>query len=296
MREDAFGTYHPVINFSFFIGAIAFCMFLRHPAFLTIAAVFSATYYLSIRGRSGIKVVCGMVPLFVMLSVMNPLFNPMGETVLFTYLDGRAYTWESLAFGMSTGAMFVSMMLWFASYNAIMTSDKFTYLFGSVAPSLSLVFTMVLRLVPNYQRKIAQFATARSCVGKLAVGGSRADKVENGVALLSVLTTWALENAVTIADSMRSRGYGVVRRTSFSIYRFAARDAFLLASMAVLAALVLVCVTLGAANVEYLPVIVLPETGAMFFLGLIAYAVLLALPTIVNMREALIWRISLSKI
>ena len=42
--------------------------------------------------------------------------------------------------------------------------------------------------------------------------------------MLSVLITWALENAMETADSMKSRGYGLPGRTAFSIYRWEERD------------------------------------------------------------------------
>ena len=62
--------------------------------------------------------------------------------------------------------MLVAMMLWFASFHLVMTSDKFTYLFGRAIPALSLVLTMVLRLVPSYRRKADALMTARACIGK----------------------------------------------------------------------------------------------------------------------------------
>ena len=36
------------------------------------------------------------------------------------------------------------VVVWFVSFNAVMTSDKFVYLFGRVIPALSLVLSMTL--------------------------------------------------------------------------------------------------------------------------------------------------------
>lgn len=52
--------------------------------------------------------------------------------------------------------------------------------------------------------------------------------------MLSILVTWALENAIETSDSMRSRGYGLKGRTAFSIYKFTKKDKGLLAVMAAL--------------------------------------------------------------
>lgn len=38
------------------------------------------------------------------------------------------------------------------------------------------------------------------------------------------MVTWALENAIETADSMKGRGYGLPGRTAFSIFRFDRRD------------------------------------------------------------------------
>lgn len=303
MRTNAFGGFHPVVNFAFFACAIALGMFVRHPAFHVVAVSLAALYYLTLRGRSGMRTLPAMAVMFAVLSLANPLFNTMGDTVLFVYASGRAFTWEALLFGMSTAAMFVSTMLWFACFNAVMTTDKLTFLFGGVAPSLSLVLTMVLRLVPHYQRKTRQIIAARACMGgsvreKANAEPDRARKgsasVRNGAAALSALTTWAFEQGIVTADSMRSRGYGVARRSSFASYAFGARDACVLAVVALLTCVVAACLALGAADAEYLPAIVFPEASALFAAGVAGYAALCALPVVVNVKEAVLWRISLS--
>ena len=89
----------------------------------------------------------------VVLSLVSPLFNTNGSIVLFTYLGGRPYTLESLYYGMVLAVMFISVIIWFASYNIVMTTDKFLYIFGKAAPSISLVLSMIMRLVPGFQKK-----------------------------------------------------------------------------------------------------------------------------------------------
>ena len=217
MNRDTFSTYNPIINFTFYIGAVVFGVFFVHPAFLACAVVLSSAYYLSIKGTAGVKFLLCMIPVFIMLSVLNPLVNITGETVMFTWAGGRPYTLEALIYGAALGAMFVSVIIWFATYSIVMTSDKFIYIFGRLIPSLSLILTMVLRLVLDYQRKLHQIAGARSCIGKGTSDGTKKERAESGLTVISALTTWAFEGGITTADSMRSRGYGSGKRTSFSI-------------------------------------------------------------------------------
>ena len=294
-RSNAFESYHPVVTFAFFAFAFVFGMCVRHPAFHAVSIAAAALCCLSVRGRESWRLIAAMLPLFALLSLVNPLFNTAGETVLFTWLGGRPYTAEALAFGASTGAMLVSMLLWFFSYDAVMTSEKFTYLFGGVIPGLSLVLTMALRLVPGYQRKASEIALARAGVGLSSCGGA-AERAKGAVPIMSALVTWALEGGVITADSMRSRGWGVARRTSFSCYRFGLRDAFALAILAALAVLSLFCLIAGAASFEYLPQIVAAPATPLLLSGLVAYACMLLFPAVVNVKGALQWRILRSRI
>ena len=146
------------------------------------------------------------------VTLINPLLNTQGSRVLFTYMGGRPYTAEALFYGMALAAMFAAVVLWFSCYNVVMTSDKFIHMFGRMAPSVSLILTMVLRLVPGYRRRLRQISTARRCIGM--AGGStagppgRRERMRNGMAEVSALTSWAFESGIVTADSMRGRGYG----------------------------------------------------------------------------------------
>lgn len=216
MRPDAFSMHHPAVTLTFFVGVIVLCVLVQQPALQAVGLVGATLYYLCLRGRDALRLLAVMALAFAVLAAINPLFNTMGDTVLFTYLGGRPYTLEALAYGASMACMFVSVMLWFACYARVMSADKFTYLFGTRAPALTLVLTMTLRLVPSYARKTRQIETARRCAGISLANGSLRHRVRDGASLLSALVTWALEGSVTMADSMRSRGYGACGGGDFS--------------------------------------------------------------------------------
>lgn len=295
-NQDTFTTYNPIINFVFFIGAIVFGMFFVHPGFLIASVILSMTYYLTVKRVRALKLIAGMIPVFLVLSAINPLFNTYGERVLFTYFN-RPYTLEALYYGMALAAMFVSIIMWFASYNSVMTSDKFLYIFGKAAPSISLVLSMVLRFMPNYERRVKQISGARKCIGKAGASGTRREKIQNSMIILSSLTTWAFEGGIITADSMGSRGYGSGKRTTFSIYRFDTRDITLLGIMSFLIAVVLWCGIMGGAKVTYTPKLMIRGLDNFYsILGIISYGLFLMIPTILNIREAVKWHILKSKI
>lgn len=296
-HEVRFGTYNPLINFIFFIGAIVLCMFLNHPAFLACSVLSSFSLYFTINKSKALKLLFAMTPVFIIVSLINPLFNIYGKTVLFTFFSDRPYTLEALYYGMANAAMFVSVIMWFASYNEIMTSDKFLYIFGRVAPGISMILTMVLRFIPNYMRKAKQIATARKCIGKAGDEGGKKDKIENGMTVLSSLTNYALEGGIMTADSMQSRGYGCGKRTTFSIYRFDGRDKALTAFMALSLILIIFCVANGAASASYTPDFFISGTESIYTVtGTVFYLIFLMIPTVINVMEEITWHILRSKI
>lgn len=96
MRADAFSKRHPAVNFVFFLGAILGGMLNQHPAYLLAGVVSGAAYYLLLHGRRGWRFIGGLVPLFLVFTAVNPLFNTYGATLLFTYFDRRTRSKHSI--------------------------------------------------------------------------------------------------------------------------------------------------------------------------------------------------------
>ena len=294
--RDVFSDCHPVVNFIFYIGALVCGMCFVHPAYLCCSLVLSMAYYVTVKKR-WLGYIGSMTVLFAGLSFINPLFNTLGETVLFTYLGDRSYTFEALCYGMAVGAMFITIFTWFGTYNQVMTSDKFLYCFGRLAPAVSLILTMVLRLVPSFQKKAEQIGGARKCIGKSVEDGTTYEKAEHGLTIVSALTSWALEGGVIMADSMRSRGYGTGKRTTFSIYRITKTDRILLGLMFVLLSLIILCGVHGGMDVEYIPGLHISWIENKWtILGLGCYVVFLSIPTVMHIGEEIKWRILRSRI
>ena len=280
------------MNFLFFVGAIGAGVVIQHPVYLIAGIVTGAVYYLLLNGTKGWKTLLRLLPLFVFLTVINPLFNTYGATPMF-YLFGRPYTFEALLYGAAVSGMFVNMMLWFGCYNKVLTSDKFTSLFGNLIPSISLLLVMVLRMVPNFIRKTQQIIGARKSIGKGAdEAAATKEKLNDGMTVLGALTSWALEGSVVTGDSMRSRGYGTAKRTSFMIYRMTATDYLLLSVMVLLMVLVILAACLKQMAAAFTPVLDIAPVSW----GVIAYTGYLLIPTALHIKEAIQWHISRSKI
>ena len=290
--HDAFSKCHPAVNFLFFVGAIGLSVVIQHPAYLLAGIVTGAIYYLLLNGNKGWKTILSLLPMFLILTAINPLLNTMGQTILFSPF-GRPYTLEALFYGGALASMLVIVMLWFGCYNKVLTSDKFTSLFGNLIPSISLLLVMILRMIPNFIRKTQGIIGARRSIGKGAgEDAGTKDKIRDGMTVLGAMTSWALEGSVVTGDSMRARGYGSAKRTSFMIYRMKAFDWLLVAVMTALLALTITALCLGEAAAEFVPQIDLAPTSW----GLVSYSCYLLIPTALHIKEAIQWHISRSRI
>lgn len=296
MKETRFARLHPALCFAFLVLAIGMTALVQHPIYLAISLTGAMCLNVTLSGLKALKRSAARIPFWLVLSAINPLLNPLGERILFVYW-GRPYTLEALCYGMVLSGMFVAMIQWFSAYNAVMTEDKFAYLFATLAPSLALLLTTVLRMIPSLLRKAKQIASARRCVGLGAGEGTAVkERLMEGMTNLSALTSWALEGSVVTSDSMNSRGYGAGRRSCYHSYRFRTEDVVFGAALIALTAAVLASVCSGSGTAQYTPkMLIAPMTGVNA-LGAAAYLLLLLMPTLLNVKEEIQWSISRSRI
>lgn len=258
--NDAFSGCHPFLNFFYFAVVFLFTMFNQHPVFLLISYIAAVMYAFLLNGwKKTLKQnFLITLPGLLIVALLNPLFNHYGVTMLY-YVEasGNWITLEALVYGLVLGAVMFIVIQWFSCYNCVMTTDKFVYLFGRIIPALSLVLSMALRFVPRFTTQLRVIRNGQKAMGRDVTNGSILAKAKHGMNILSILVTWALENAIETSDSMRSRGYGLHGRTAFSIYRLTRRDCFLGAVMGGLFAVFTVGCAGGAAYAVYDPRIVM---------------------------------------
>ena len=167
------------------------------------------------------------------------------------YLGQRPYTLEALYYGMALGCMFTAVILWFASYNRTMTSDKFMFVFGRKSPVISMILTMVFRMVPGFQRKARQITTARRCIGRMETGSSKqTPAVVCGGFGFDVLGTGRGSDH---GGQYAEQGLWKRKASAFSIYSFVKRDRLTVCLMVLLMAGILAAVLRGGTRASYTP-------------------------------------------
>ena len=294
--KDSFYNYHPTVNLLYFTLTIAFSMLLTHPVAQIIALACAITYAVSVEGKKSVMFLLKFcLPMVLLTAFINPAFNHEGATILYYFSSGNPLTLESILYGVGAGAMLVTVLLWFSAFSRVMTSDKFIYLFGKVIPALSLVLSMSLRFVPKFKKQTEVVVEAQRCIGRDISTGSLWQRFKTAVVILSIMITWALENAIETADSMKSRGYGLKGRTAFSIYRMDDRDKYALIWLGFCGLFLTAGVMLSAFGFRYFPSI---RYAALDMTTIPFYAVYFGLcitPVVLNFTEERKWKTLYSK-
>ena len=281
MKE--FTRCHPIVNLIFFVSVLTFAVTLMHPVCLGIALLGRVSVSLVFAGvKRTLQIV--VVGIFTALAtaLFNVLFNHQGATALWYFPNGNILTLESLAFGVASGVMLSSVVIWFMSVNKIITPEKIICLVGGILPVISLVISMILKFVPEFIRNFKSINQ-----GRVAIGKGEENKFIRLKKSFSAFLRVSLENGVKTADSMKARCYGSAKRTSFSNYKFTKRDAVLLCIIFIFGVLTLAGVLWGETKATYFPDIIF---GKISPLTVIAYVLLSLTPLIFELWEVIRWK------
>ena len=294
MKNDAFSGFHPAVNLCFFLSSMVITMFINHPVFLVISLVSSCAYLTYLQGRKGmVRQVGYLLPILLGMAILNPVFNHEGVTVLLYLPNDNPITLEAICFGLASAVMMGASIVWFNCCNTVFTSDKIIYLFGRVIPALSLLISMTLRFVPRFKNFLQSVLRTQRAMHKPE---NKKEQLQQALSAFSATVSWAMEQSIVSADSMKSRGYGIGGRTAFSIYRFEKRDG------AALGILALLCIgasaphLLGRMSWTYYPSLTGQLLGSVQILAYLCYGGMCNLPLMIDLLEDRKWNALRSKI
>lgn len=285
-KPNAFATYHPAVAFAFLACAIALSMATLHPVFSTLSLLGATACSAVCRGvRATVRSFAWAAPLMIVVTLANPLFSAQGSTELLRLGPTAVYA-ESLLYGACSGAMLAAVFLWFSSYSSCMNSANTMALFGNVLPVVSLMVSQVMRLVPQFVARGRGIAAAQDATSAAAPQTKR-QQAAGRFRIVSVLMGWGMEDGIERSDAMRARGYDCgARRSTYKRYRFNRADASVLGIIVVLAVIAGACAAAVCLKFSFYPT--LSGWGAWW--AYIPYAVLMAVPSILQFKEWLLWR------
>lgn len=280
-----FADHNPIATAAFFLCVAGVAMFFMDPLILLLSLCGALICHGVIQGYHEAGTHLGALALFAGMTLLNPLFSHRGATVLFV-MNHNPVTLEALIYGAAAACMIISTLYWFRSFTYIMTSDRLLYLFGAISPRLALILSMALRYVPLFGQQRRKVRQSQQALG-LYKEDNIVDRFRGGMRIFSVMVTWALENGIVTADSMTARGYGIGRRSRFSLFRWTVGDLLLLVCSLLLT--LVTVIGLHGRSTSYYPTFSLPPMTIRALAGYITYGLLTLLPAIIQGKETLQW-------
>lgn len=289
--QTGFKSVHPISAFAFYVFAFVLSMTASHPFLLAVSFIAGLVYDIKLSGEKSFFFLLKVIlPMICLITLFNGIFSHYGVTVLFKMHNGNNFTLEALIFGLVFSIRTASALIWLNSFNEIITSDKFIFLFGRVSPKIALVISMVLRFIPLVRSQSEEIKKTEKGIGNLPTDKNFIGKIRHGARCLSILISWTLEKGIDSADSMKARGYGLPGRTSYNNYRVNFKDAlFLICTLVVSGMFVFVGSNYKA---SYNPVIEIPMPDTLSSIFIILIALVLLLPTLYDLKEDRKWSIS----
>lgn len=290
MLHDRFQKMHPRVLCLYFAGVLLVSMLTLHPVFLGVSlAAALGTHVLLRGGRATGRMLCGILPAMLLIVGMNLLFQHAGVTLLWYLPNGNPVTREAILYGTATAGMFAATVLWAACYQEVVTAEKFWDLLRGKLPAFSQLWVLALRFVPRFHRRMRRVAAAQAQIGRGTEAGSPRLRLQNGARVFSIAMTWALEDGIVTADSMRSRGYGAGPRSRFFRYRWSGRERAMFWGLLLLLGSVLAAALCGAMRAVYYPAIRF-AVSPMLYVGGACYGAFCAFPLLLAGRERIRWR------
>lgn len=272
----SFEQYHPIVIAIYFLSIILTTIIQLHPIFLIISMLSSIFYVWDsqVASKGYLK---GIAIMYFLLAISNPIFVHTGATILF-YINYTPITLEAIIYGFVFSTVIISMLHWFKVLNYCLDSEKIIYLFKNKLPTIGLIISMVLKMVPSFTKQIKKIIETQKTLGNDITKGSLFNKVKTGFTILLIVFTWGFESSLTTLQSMQARGYGKRPRTNFHTYQFEQRDKIVITIIILLDVMFIFGYITRFSSFYYYPIIKEVTFTILDILYYIGYALLLGVP------------------
>ena len=273
--------FHPVVNFCYILGMLLITMSNMNPVIIAVSFISSFLYMIYIDGAAHIKRIAFIsIPILLFSVIIMPLFYHNGVTPLF-YVNDMQVTLEAVVYGISMTFLLLAVMQLFFIWNKWISSEKFLYLFGKISPSISLVLSMVFRMVPLMIKRWHDIHDAQKGMGCTVVN-SIIGRMRQFVKEISILISWCLENSIDTSVSMESRGYGIGKRTSFHRFRWHIYDIIVIVTIIPIIILIFVSILNGGFMVNFFPEININQFSLYEKVLAVVYGVYAVMPLLIE--------------
>lgn len=285
-----FISVYPWLSFIYFVTIIIFSLLFKHPLYLITLLIISLSMILCFHQvgvlKAQLKFYLFMASLLI---ILNPLFVGRGTTILF-YIGYRNITLESVIYGVLFATSLLCVLFFFLSYNAIISSQKFLYLFANIIPSISFIISVTMRFIPLFKRRTLEILAVQKTFNHLSTHTTKLSKLKDAMETLNTLVSWTLEESLENATSMRARGYGLFKRTSAISYSFDRRDTYILVGMILTFIPIVLGYCIGYGQFQVYPSLDPLNISLLQFIHYLCFTLFGLLPIIIEIREHIRWQ------
>lgn len=290
MMGNGFPSYHPYTIFFYYICVGVLSMYFNHPVFLILGLII--LIFINISHDKGKSLRKWTFPLIIMGSIfviLNPFLVSRGTNILF-YFRGKQVTLEATMYGIVMSLALVSVIIIFVSFNLILNGNKFLFIFSKILPRTAFLIMLSIRFIPLVKGRLDEIMAVQRVRGITLSNGTLKRRAENGMLMLKILLTWSLEEAVQTADSMKARGYGIGKKSSYIPYKIEKRDWTWIVTLFTLFVICIIGGILGYGKIH-----IYPELGTLHlypidWILLICMTIIYSFPLITEGREWIRWR------
>jgi len=277
--------FHPLVLFLYFAAVIALSMCALHPVYAALSFAGALTACICFKGLRASLRLCAWLLLFVLvMTAFNAGFNHAGLTVL-AKPGGNPITLEALVFGLTSGVLLASVILWFSCYQEVVGAAGIRIVFGRILPGTSLIVSMVFAFIPRLSNRATALQDAHTA---LATGEKGIVRLRWLSTMTSALMGWSMESGLVTAASMKARGYGVRKRSSYRPLRWRRYESLLFAALLLLVTAAVVSLVLGLRGYLFYPYI--SASGSVW--QQLPYALIMVLPLLIQGGDKLRWMLS----
>lgn len=189
------------------------------------ALLFDDVYYLStfliailalilLQGAKGklLDTIKLVIPISLIIIILNPLVSHNGTTEIVLF-SNFTITLESLVYGLLMAVSLLIVYLLFVSFNSYVDYQQLLYLASNHFPNICMILIMAMRFVSLLTYRFKE-------VEKIHSQNNAKSKIEKYGLITAVVLSWSLEEAMLTSKSMKSRGYGITKRTSYLKFDF----------------------------------------------------------------------------
>lgn len=280
---------HPAVTGIYFAAVIIFTALFVHPVFVIINVVVSYAVCLCCCKKEFAVTAPYSLCFGAVITLINPLLNNRGETVLFTFF-GRNYTLQALIYGAVLAGIFICSINWFTCLGKALDSDKMLFLFGGRFPSVCRTLSMIIGLVPFFQSKMEEILRVQSTLK------NEKSRLKRSLNALNTAFGYAFEHAVQLSFAMRNRGWGAAKTSRYRTYPFKSRDAAVCLMCLIRCAGTVILAFTDACGAVFTPVLQTAPMGPKQAAGAVCYSLFLLMPVILKIFKEIQWQFLKSKI